>query len=90
MNKILQFFINSYKSVKWFLLCFLTKDCPYSLKKLLAILSFFIVAFLAIFTERLDTLIAMLGFIASLLVLQSIDKYNYRKNQRNVDETNKG
>lgn len=79
MNKILQFFINSYKSFKWFILCFLTKDCPYSLKKLLAILSFLVVVFLAVFTERIDTLIAMLGFIASLLGLQSIDKYNYRR-----------
>jgi hypothetical protein len=80
MNKILQFFTECYKSTKWFILCFLTKDCPYSLKKLLAILSFFIAAFLAVFTQKLDMLIAMLGFISALLGLQSIDKYNYRKN----------
>jgi hypothetical protein len=78
MKTILAFFIKIYN---W-LMCFLTKDCPYSLKKLLAILSFIVAIYLAIFApvEKFDTLVAMLAFIASLLGLQSIDKYNYNKN----------
>ena len=77
MKTILSFFIKIYN---W-LMCFLTKDCPYSLKKLLAIFTFGIIAFVAIFTEKLDILIAMISLLTALLGLQSVDKYNYIKNK---------
>lgn len=79
MSKFLQFFINSYNSTKWFILCFITTDCKYSLKKLLAILSFFVIVYLAVFTQKLDVLIAMISFASVLLGLQSIDKNSQNK-----------
>lgn len=73
-NKILQFFID----VKTFVLCFLRKDCEYGIKKLLAIFTFFIVAYLAIFTEK--NYYELLMFLAVLLGISSYDKRTWNAN----------
>lgn len=86
MKTLVKKFREIIQAIYTWLMCFLTKNCPYSLKKLLAILSFFLVVFLAVFTEKLDMMISMLGFIAALLGLQSIDKYNYGRNNQKPNE----
>jgi len=77
--KIKAFFSN----IKEFLLCFLRGNCQYSIKKLLAFFFTGLVFYLAIFTDK--NCVEFLVFLAALLGLREYSKYNYNKNQQNVD-----
>lgn len=68
--KIKAFFISIYLWV----MCFLRVDCQYSLTKLLASLSFFLVVYVAVFTQR--DLYDLLGFITVLLGIRAWEKKN--------------
>jgi len=81
MIKIIAYFTR----MQNFLLCFLKGDCQYSIKKLLVILSFIVVVFLAVFTVK--PYIDLLVFIAALLGIRSWDKMKYhQRNNQNPDE----
>ena len=76
--------------LRWenFLLCFLRGDCKYSIKKLLVILSFIVVAYLAVFTDK--QYIDLLVFIAALLGIRSWDKMQYRQQINKTPDENLG
>jgi len=68
MKKIKAFFISTY----YWLMCFLRKDCQYSLAKLLAIFSFFLLTYISIYTPR--DIYDLLGFICVLLGIRAWEK----------------
>jgi accessory gene regulator protein AgrB len=60
------------------LMCFLRKDCQYSIKKLFAILTFVLVVYLAVFT--LKNYYELLMFVSVLLGISSYDKRTWNAN----------
>lgn len=86
MKKFLLILLKSLVDVKNFCLCFLRKDCPYAIKRLLAISTFFLITYLAIFTDK--DYIELLGFVAVLLGIASYDKITYNKFNKNSNEDN--
>ena len=68
---------------KDFFICFLSKDCPYSIKRLLALLTFILVAYLAVFTTK--TYYELLAFSAVLLGISSYDKKTWVESNKVVN-----
>lgn len=87
MKKFLLILLKLFADIKNFCLCFLRKDCQYSIKKLLAISTFILVAYLAIFTDK--NYLELLGFCAVLLGISSYDKITWNKFNNN-NESDKG
>ena len=81
MKTIIEFFTNIYN---W-LMCFLTKDCKYSIKRLLALLTFNLIAYLAIFTDK--SYLDLIGFIIVLLGISSYDKITWNKYNKDEKST---
>ena len=73
MKRIIRFF----QDIREFLLCMLKKDCPYSKKGLLSFLTFFLIVYLSIFTEK--DYYQLLMFLTLLLGITSYDKITWNK-----------
>lgn len=63
------------------LMCFLRADCQYSLKKIMSLMAFFLMAYLAIWTDR--DLYDMIGLILALLSIRAWEKKNVDNNTTN-------
>jgi hypothetical protein len=77
MKKIITFFTE----IKEFILCFIKKDCIYSRKALLSFLTFNLIVYLAIFTEK--DYYELIIFLSVLLGITSYDKVTWNKFKNN-------
>lgn len=72
------------RKLKDFILCFLRKDCEYSKKGLLTFLTFFLITYLAIFTD--NSYYELLIFLSVLLGINSYDKGTWYKHNEKEEE----
>lgn len=73
-----------FKKIIDFFLCFLTKNCPYSIKRFLCLMTFILIIYLAVFTNK--SYIELLGFCAVLLGINSFDKITWNKFSENKND----
>lgn len=67
------------KQIIDFLGCMLQGSCIYSIKKFLAYMTFMLITYLAVFTDK--SYYDLLFFLAALLAIRSYDKEKYHKNK---------
>jgi hypothetical protein len=65
---------NWFKRLHAFMLCFLEDSCEYSIKKLLAFAFSGLAFYIAIFTEKPEVFVEILGFIAVLLGIRAWER----------------
>lgn len=66
--------MNIFKRIHNFALCFLEDDCEYSIKKLLAFIFSALAIYIAIWTEKPEVFVEILGFIAVLLGIRAWER----------------
>lgn len=78
LNKIWNWLNETFEDFYNFFLSLILGKSPISIKKVLSFLTFFLVTYLAIFTEK--DYYELLIFLAALLGLRSYDKLKYGEN----------
>jgi hypothetical protein len=59
------------------IMCFLSSNCPYSLNRLISILTFFLIVYISVFTSK--SYLELLAFLVAVLGVKAYDKMTYLK-----------